>query len=76
MKEAINATELAALLDVHPASLAKHLPELYRQRLPKPRKIGRCRRWSRQAVLDWLAGGVQRRADLEDAEIGEVIRGL
>lgn len=52
---ALTATELARLLRVNPATLAAHLDSLYAEGLPRPRSIGRCRRWSAAAVEDWLA---------------------
>lgn len=52
---ALTAAELARLLRVNPATLAAHLESLYADGLPRPRWIGRCRRWSAAAVEDWLA---------------------
>lgn len=75
-KLALDATEVARALDVHPATLAAHLPEMYRRGFPRPQKIGRCRRWSRQAVEDWLAGGAKASSRDDDKELREAIRAL
>ncbi|HYF40929.1 MAG TPA: hypothetical protein VEA35_00650 [Ramlibacter sp.] len=71
---ALTATDVARLLRVHPATLAGHLPALYRQGFPRPREIGRCRRWSADAVVAWLAGKPQAGPKSETESLLEDIR--
>jgi excisionase family DNA binding protein len=55
-KEVLNAEEAAELLDVSVWTIRE---AAHRGELPA-RKIGRAWRFSRQALLDHLVGGVQR----------------
>jgi predicted DNA-binding transcriptional regulator AlpA len=61
--DVLDATEVARLLRVNPATFSAHLDDMVKQQhFPAPRSIGRLRRWSRRAVLDWLAGEAAKRA--------------
>lgn len=74
---ALTSNEVAQLLKVHPETLARELPSLYSKGFPKPRMVGKRRRWLEQAVLDWLAGGRAPRARSHDEKaLDEAIRGL
>lgn len=54
----LSAPELARLLGVSVRTV-RTLDTL--GRLPQPVRVGRAVRWSRQAVVEWIAGGCPRR---------------
>jgi excisionase family DNA binding protein len=60
-KEVLNADEAAALLDVNPYTIRQKA----RSGEMPGRKVGKEWRFSRQALLEWLAGGDVRRAQNE-----------
>jgi excisionase family DNA binding protein len=62
---------LAALLDVRAAATllgcsARHVYRLSDGgKMPAPRRLGSLVRWSRQELLDWIAGGCLPRREWE-----------
>ncbi len=68
---ALNALELARMLGVS-------LRHVWRQssagKLPKPLKIGKCVRWTRSEIEDWLAAGAPDRRTWEQMKAQQLRR--